>query len=123
VNAGSGAERVVVDGVGVLVEVVRAGVVALRVVFGVAVLAVCETGGTLDAVTVFVPDPQAVSSAPAQAHSATVEIARRAVGFILRMVFAPRTRPPCFGGRAAAGATGRAACSRAIYPAGGRHEK
>ena len=77
-NAGSGAARVVVEGVVVLVDVVCAGVVAVLVVFGfavVAVVAVREAGGTLEAVTVFVPDPQAVSRAAAHAHSAAAEIA------------------------------------------------
>ena len=85
-NAGSGAARVVVDGVvpALLVDVVCAGVVAVLVVFAaVAVDAVCVDGGALDAVTVFVDEPHAASSAAAHAHSAAVEIARVAVRFIV----------------------------------------
>jgi hypothetical protein len=95
VNAGSGAARVVVDGVvpAVLVDAVCAGVVAVPVVFAV-VAAVCVAGGALDAVTVFVDEPHAASSAAAHAHSAAVEIARVAVHFIVPMVFAARTRHP-----------------------------
>jgi hypothetical protein len=96
VNAGSGAARVVADGVvpAVLVDVVCAGVVAVLVVFAVVAAAVCVAGGALDAVTVFVDEPHAASSAAAHAQSAAVEIARVAVRFIVPMVFAARTRPP-----------------------------
>jgi hypothetical protein len=72
VNAGSGAVRVVDEWVAVLV--VSAGVVAVLVVFaGVGAAAVvvgCVSGGALAFVTVFVPEPHAVSSTIAHAHSA-----------------------------------------------------
>jgi hypothetical protein len=80
VNAGSGAERVVVVPVlvGLVVAPLDDGVVPVAelVVFalGVGVVAVvCETGGTLDAVTVFVPEPHAASSADAHTAIAATE--------------------------------------------------
>jgi hypothetical protein len=68
VNAGSGAERVVVlvllDGVDVLAGVL----VVVEAVFGGAVAVLCEVGGTLETVTVFVPEPHAASASAAHTH-------------------------------------------------------
>ena len=101
VNAGSGAARVDVVPVPVLVEVVGVGVGAVLVVFvdvcGFVVVDVCETGGTLDTVTVLVPEPHATTSAAMHAHSAT-EVVRRTVCLMPPMVFAARPRPPHMGG-------------------------
>lgn len=80
-NAGSGAERVVV--VPVLVGLVVAppdGVVpvAVLVVFALVVGVVgvvCETGGALDTVTVFVPETHAASNADAHTAVAAAESA------------------------------------------------
>ena len=80
VNAGSGAERVLVVGACVLVELVCVGVVCVLVdgvvVLGCVLVAVCETAGASAAVTVFVPEPHAASAAVAATHSA-IEVARK----------------------------------------------
>jgi hypothetical protein len=81
VNAGSGAACVVVVAVPVVVVGVVAVLVVLALVCVFVVVDVCETGGTLDTVTVFVCEPQATSSAAMHAHSA-VKIARKTVGLI-----------------------------------------
>jgi hypothetical protein len=82
VNAGSGAERVVVPPLAPLAGVVPVGVdvapVAVLVVFALVVGVVCESGGALDTVTVFVAEPHALNS-NAEAHSAAAgsELSRK----------------------------------------------
>jgi hypothetical protein len=101
VNAGSGAERVVVVPVAVLVGVLAelVCVCVLWVVLGVAVELV-GVSGALETVTVFVPPPHAASSAAALASSATTlarsafDLVLQPVRCILRMVFATRLGPP-----------------------------
>jgi hypothetical protein len=73
-------------------------------VLGVAVELV-GVSGALETVTVFVPPPQAASSAAALASS-TATLARSAFDLvpvlcILRIVFAARPGPPCLVGRVA----------------------
>jgi hypothetical protein len=89
-NAGSGAERVV-DVPVLVVGLVVVGVVAVVdfcvLVVG-AVVAVLDTGGALAAVTVFVPEPQAASSAAAPS-AVTVESALARTG-----VIGPSYSPP-----------------------------
>jgi hypothetical protein len=97
VNAGSGAARVVVERVDVLVLVVCVGVVCVLVfcvVVGCVCVAVdCVSGGALAFVTVFVPEPQAESSRAAHKHSAGTIVCR--VGLrIFCTVFVARPRAP-----------------------------
>lgn len=74
VNAGSGAARVVVEDVRLLVGVVCVCVVGVLVVFAVSgrvcVAVDSVSGGAPAFVTVLVPEPHAASSAIALAHDA-----------------------------------------------------
>jgi hypothetical protein len=94
VNAGSGAERVVADPVPPPVVpgagVVGVVVVAEDVVFGFELVCV-GVRGALETVTVFVPEPQAASSAAQPAPSA----AAITVGRVLVIVrcYSPPARP------------------------------
>jgi hypothetical protein len=92
-NAGSGAERVVDEPVVVVALVVVGGVFAVLdfvvLVVG-AVVAVWDTGGALAAVTVFVPEPHAASSAAAPS-AVTVESALARTGVIDQSYSPPAT--------------------------------
>jgi hypothetical protein len=96
VNAGSGAEWVLVGAplvlVGAAVVVGVLGVVE-GVVFGCVLVAVVETGGTLETVTVLVPDPQAPSSTAPDTPSSAALAGHRA-RLITLMVFAVRACAP-----------------------------
>jgi len=92
VNAGSGALRVVpvaAPGPPVGAFAALVGVLAGEV----AVVVGCVTSGALEAVTVFVPEPQP-SSSTAPHRTLTGERALDRALLIARMVFAARCRPP-----------------------------
>jgi len=75
------------------VDVVAGALVVVDAVFDGAAAVLCETGGTLETVTVFVPEPHALTASAAQTHGVD-RTARRSVRVITLMVFAARASLP-----------------------------